>query len=203
MAASCTSLTRASVLGYGLAAIESLRTAPATTIRTLDAYTAVRTAVRDRLEDTVFTVVTDLVAVLTAWRELDAEIRARSSLALLATAQDVRTQAARLVHDGFVSETGADRLPHLARYLRAARHRLVKAADNPQRDADLAWQVQDVEALYDDVIAKHPHDPEVTAVRWMLEELRVSLFAQQLGTPVPVSTTRIKKALAATPPART
>ena len=150
----------------------------------------------------MFTVVTDLVAVLTAWRELDAEIRARSSLALLATAQDIRAQAARLVHDGFVSETGADRLPHLARYLKAARHRLVKAADNPQRDADLAWQVQDVEALYDDAVAKRPHDPEVAAVRWMLEELRVSLFAQQLGTPVPVSTTRIKKALASTSPAR-
>ena len=186
-----------------LAAIESLMTAPADSIRTADAYATLRAATRDRLEDSVFTVVTDLVAVLTAWRELDAEIRARSSLALLATAQDVRAQAARLVHDGFVSETGADRLPHLARYLRAARHRLVKAADNPQRDADLAWQVQDVEALYDDVIAKHPHDPEVTAVRWMLEELRVSLFAQQLGTPVPVSTTRIKKALAATSLART
>ena len=99
--------------------------------------------------------------MLTAWRELDAEIRARSSLALLATAQDVRAQAARLVHDGFVSETGADRLPHLARYLRAARHRLVKAADNPQRDADLAWQVQDVEALYDEAVAKRPADPEV------------------------------------------
>ena len=171
-------------------------------MRTADAYRELRARTRDRLEDTVFTVVTDLVAVLTAWRELDAEIRARSSLALLATAQDVRAQAARLVHDGFVSETGADRLPHLARYLKAARHRLIKAADNPQRDADLAWQVQDVEALYDDAVAKRPHDPEVTAVRWMLEELRVSLFAQQLGTPVPVSTTRIKKALASTSPAR-
>ena len=185
LAASPYPSTEALVRDVQLAAIESLLTAPATTIRTLDAYTAVRTAVRDRLEDTVFTVVTDLVAVLTAWRELDAEIRTRSSLALLATAQDIRAQAARLVHDGFVSETGADRLPHLARYLKAARHRLVKAADNPQRDADLAWQVQDVEALYDDAVAKRPHDPEVVAVRWMLEELRVSLFAQQLGTPGP------------------
>ncbi|GEL98961.1 ATP-dependent helicase [Cellulomonas terrae] len=183
-----------------LAAIESLMTVPASQVRTAEAYRDLRSTVRDRLEDSVFSVVTDLVAVLTAWRELDAEIRGRSSLALLATAQDVRSQAARLVHDGFVSETGADRLPHLARYLRAARHRLVKAADNPQRDADLAWQVQDVEALYDDAVAKHPGDPEIRAVRWMLEELRVSLFAQQLGTPVPVSTTRIKKAL--TSPAR-
>lgn len=200
LAASPYPSTDALVRDVQLAAIESLMTVPASQVRTAEAYRDLRATVRDRLEDTVFTVVTDLVAVLTAWRELDAEIRARSSLALLATAQDVRAQAARLVHDGFVSETGAERLPHLARYLRAARHRLVKAADNPQRDADLAWQVQDVETLYDDAVAKHPSDPEIRAVRWLLEELRVSLFAQQLGTPVPVSTTRIKKAL--TSPAR-
>ena len=98
------------------------------------------------------------------------------------------------MHDGFVSEVGADRLPHLTRYLKAARHRLVKAAENPQRDADLAWQVQDVEAAYDDAVEK---GLPVDDIRWQLEELRVSLFAQQLGTPAPVSTTRIKKALAA------
>ncbi|WP_456824934.1 ATP-dependent RNA helicase HrpA [Cellulomonas sp. P5_E12] len=197
LAASPYPSTEALVTDVQLAAIESLFTALADTVRTVDAYAALRAGVRNRLEDTVFAVVTDLVAVLTAWRELDAEIRDRSSLALLATAQDLRAQAARLVHAGFVSEVGAARLPHLARYLRAARHRLVKAAENPQRDADLAWQVQDVEALYDDVVAKHPRDAELRELRWMLEELRVSLFAQQLGTPVPVSTTRIKKALAA------
>ncbi|WP_421742535.1 ATP-dependent RNA helicase HrpA [Cellulomonas sp.] len=197
LAASPYPSTDALVRDVQLAAIESLMTGPAETIRTADAYARLRTITRDRLEDTVFAVVTDLVAVLTAWRELDAEIRARSSLALLATAQDIRAQAARLVHDGFVSEVGVARLPHLTRYLRAARHRLVKAADNPQRDADLAWQAQDVEALHRRLVAKHPQDAGLTEIRWMLEELRVSLFAQQLGTPVPVSTTRIKKALAA------
>ena len=201
LAASPYPSTEALVRDVQLAAIESLLTAPATSIRTLDAYTALRAAVRDRLEDTAFGIVTDLVAVLTAWRELDAEIRDRSSLALLATAQDLRSQAARLVHDGFVSETGADRLPHLARYLRAARHRLVKAADNPQRDADLAWQVHESRRSTT-TPSPPPHDPEVAAVRWMLEELRVSLFAQQLGTPGPVSTTRIRKALASTSPGR-
>ncbi|MET0788124.1 MAG: ATP-dependent RNA helicase HrpA [Cellulomonas sp.] len=197
LAASPYPSTDALVTDVQLAAIEALLTVPADSVRSAGAYAALRATVRNRLEDTVFGVVTDLVAVLTAWRELDAEIRDRSSLALLATAQDLRAQAARLVHDGFVSEVGAARLPHLARYLRAARHRLVKAAENPQRDADLAWQVQDVEALYDDVVAKHPRDADLRELRWMLEELRVSLFAQQLGTPVPVSTTRIKKALAA------
>ena len=67
-------------------------------------------------------------------------------------------------------------------------------ADNPQRDADLAWQGQDVEALCHDAVAQRPHDPDVAAVRRVLEALRASLFAQQLGTPVPVAPSRINKA---------
>ncbi|GIG41565.1 ATP-dependent RNA helicase HrpA [Cellulomonas phragmiteti] len=173
-------------------------------VRDAAAYADLRQAVRAGLEDDVHRVVGDLVAVLGAWRELDADVRASGSLALLATAQDVREQAAALVHDGFVSRVGADRLPQLVRYLRAARHRLAKAADNPTRDADLAWQVHDVEELLTTArerAAAASRDPARDAalddVRWLVEELRVSLFAQQLGTPVPVSPTRIRKALAA------
>ncbi|GIG20842.1 ATP-dependent helicase [Cellulomonas chitinilytica] len=172
-------------------------------VRDADAYTALRTAVRVGLEDAVHTVVTDLVAVLSAWRELDADLRRSASLALLSTVQDLRERSVRLVHDGFVSQVGADRLPHVARYLRAARVRLEKAAGNPQRDGDLAWQVHDVEQLVDDAAAAaRPGTDRAAAVddvRWLVEELRVSLFAQQLGTPVPVSPTRIRKALAALP----
>lgn len=173
-------------------------------VRDADAYAALRQAVRAGLEDDVHRVVGDLVTVLGAWRELDADVRASNSLALLATAQDVREQAAALVHDGFVSRVGADRLPQLVRYLRAARHRLAKAAENPTRDADLAWQVHDVEELLtaarERAAAASPdpvRDAALDDVRWLVEELRVSLFAQQLGTPVPVSPTRIRKALAA------
>ena len=111
---------------------------------------------------------------------------------------------AALVHDGFVAETGAARLPHLTRYLRAAQHRLAKAADNPNRDAELAWKVHDLENLLHPArarVAAGPPDPTkaaaLTDVRWMLEELRVSLFAQQLGTPSPVSEKRVRAALAA------
>ncbi|UZN03489.1 ATP-dependent RNA helicase HrpA [Cellulomonas sp. S1-8] len=173
-------------------------------VRDAGAYATVRAAVRDALEDDVHGLVGDLVRVLTAWRELDAEVRGANSLALLATAQDVRTHGATLVHDGFVAEVGADRLPQLARYLRADRHRLTKAAENPTRDADLAWQVHDVEELYTAARARAAaaspdpaRDAALDDVRWLLEELRVSLFAQQLGTPVPVSPTRVRKAVAA------
>lgn len=178
--------------------------APEAAVRDAAAYTTLRTAVRDRLEEEVHRLVADLVAVLTAWREVQAAVRASSSLALLGTARDVRDQTDALVHDGFVTEVGADRLPQLTRYLRAAAYRLTKAAENPQRDESLAAQVREVQGLYRDTVARTagraPDAVRAAAlddVRWMIEELRVSLFAQQLGTPVPVSTTRIRKALAA------
>ena len=200
--------TDALVTDVQLAAIdrlvaEHLAGRPATEIRSATTYAVLRAVVRDRLEDAVHAVVTDVVAVLTAARELDVAVRASNSLALLAATHDVRDHAARLVHDGFVSATGADRLPHLARYLRADRHRLTKAADNPHRDAERAWQVHQLEdactAVRDRVRsgpADRSRDAALDEVRWMLEELRVSLFAQQLGTPAPVSDKRIRKALA-------
>ncbi|GAA3800843.1 hypothetical protein CSO01_16970 [Cellulomonas soli] len=208
LAASPYPSTQALVADVQLAAVDRLMSthlagADATTVRDAETYAALRTAVRAGLEDAVHAVVTDLVAVLVAWRELDAQVRGTSSLALLATLQDVRAQSADLVHDGFVSEVGADRLPHLARYLRAAAYRLTKAADNPVRDGDLAWQVQESADLLAAAVAKArtatpdpARDAALDDVRWMVEELRVSLFAQQLGTPGPISPTRIRKALA-------
>jgi ATP-dependent helicase HrpA len=115
----------------------------------------------------------------------------------------VRSQLAALVQPGFVSEAGAARLPHLLRYVRAAQHRLTKAAESPQRDEGLAWQVHELQQAYDDALAAARagaadarRDARLAEVRWMLEELRVSLFAQQLGTPQPVSPKRIRTALA-------
>ena len=142
-------------------------------------------------------------AVLTAARELDADVRATTSLALLSTVHDIRDQLVGLVHDGFVAEAGVARLPHLVRYLRAARYRLSKAAENPGRDESLAWQVAEVSDAYDDAVAAAQasapdatRDARLEQARWLLEELRVSLFAQQLGTAQPVSAKRIRALLA-------
>lgn len=173
------------------------------TIRDADAYAAARAFVRTHLEDQVHQVVGHVVAALTAARNLDAEIRASNSLALLNTLTDLRDQAAGLIHDGFVSQTPPRRLPHLTRYLRAASYRLEKAQANPNRDAELAWRVHDVEEAYQRARAAYaqgPADParaaDLAEVRWLIEELRVSLFAQQLGTDGPVSEKRIRKLLA-------
>ncbi|MFC8922112.1 ATP-dependent RNA helicase HrpA [Cellulosimicrobium sp. NPDC057127] len=175
----------------------------AAAVRDTAAYDAARTFVRRHLEDKVHSVVGHVVAALTAARTLDGEIRASNSLALLNTLTDVRDHAATLVHDGFVSATPPSRLPHLTRYLRAASYRLEKAQGNPNRDAELAWRVHDVEEAYGRARAAYAagaDDPararELAEVRWLLEELRVSLFAQQLGTDGPVSEKRIRKILA-------
>ncbi len=173
-------------------------------VRDRAAYEALRARVRDGLEDAVLDVARQAAAALTAARELDVAVRAATSLALLATLQELREQSAALVGDGFVRATPADRLPHLARYLRAGAHRLEKAQQDPSKDAQLAWQVAQVVEAYDTVRAAHakgrPEPATVAAldgVRWMLEELRVSLFAQRLGTDGPVSEQRIRKALGA------
>lgn len=174
----------------------------ASRVRDASAYAEARALVRQHLEDQVHRTVGHVVAALSAWRTLEGEVRASSSLALLNTLQDVRDHAATLIHPGFVSATPPRRLPHLVRYLRAASYRLEKAQTNPQRDAELAWRVHDVDEAYAKArvaYAAGPVDParaaELAEVRWLIEELRVSLFAQQLGTDGPVSEKRIRKIL--------
>ncbi|GAA4731421.1 hypothetical protein GCM10023216_24330 [Isoptericola chiayiensis] len=171
-------------------------------IRNAEMYQEAVAFVRRHLEDEVHRVVGHVVAALTAWRTVETEVKASSSLALLNTLQDIREHVAGLVFDGFVSATPPRRVPHLVRYLRAASYRLEKAESNPHRDAELAWKIQDVTGVHDqerEAYAAGPPDParaaELADVRWLLEELRVSLFAQQLGTDGSVSEKRIRKIL--------
>jgi ATP-dependent helicase HrpA len=119
--------------------------------------------------------------------------RAAGSPALAAAVADMRAQLAGLIHPGFIAETGARRLPDLVRYLRGIVRRLDKAPDDLARDAERTAAVQRVSQAYArrrrELAAAGRADDGT--VRWLIEELRVSLFAQTLGTPVRVSETRI------------
>jgi ATP-dependent helicase HrpA len=112
---------------------------------------------------------------------------------------DVRTQLAGLVYPGFVTATGWAHLRDLPRYLRAAQRRLARAAENPARDRDLLAGVAAVQREYADLSAQappgHPARAALDEIRWMVEELRVAVFAQALGTAYPVSDKRIRRAL--------
>ena len=126
-------------------------------------------------------------------------------LAALSSAQarlgaDVRAQRALLVYPGFFAATPWPRLQHLPRYLKALNRRLAKAAIDPARDARHARTIDLHAARYRERAeanhAGHGFDPRLEAFRWLLEELKVSLFAQELRTPVPVSHKRLEKAWA-------
>ena len=136
---------------------------------------------------------------LEAAHDAEARLRATPSPPLAAAFTDVRAQFAGLIYPGFVSETGLRRLPDLVRYLRAISRRLDTLASAPGRDAERTAIVHRVTDAYQQAVGKLPparrSGADVRAVRWMIEELRVSLFAQVLGTPAPVSEKRILAAL--------
>jgi ATP-dependent helicase HrpA len=167
------------------------------------AFAGLVDAVRSRIDAGVTGVVTQVARILQAYADVDRRLRGTSSLVLLPALTDVRTQIAKLVYPGFVSETGADRLADLVRYLRAATLRLDALPERPERDRQLMWRIELVQQSYDDALAALPPGrepgPELAGVRWMIEELRVSFFAQQLGTAYPVSEKRIQRALADAP----
>ncbi|WP_127125415.1 DUF3418 domain-containing protein [Georgenia sp. SYP-B2076] len=167
------------------------------------AYRELVAHVRTELEERVHRTVGQVVATLDAQRDLQGVIKSATSMFLLNTLTEVRDQAARLVYPGFVSATPPGQLVHLPRYLRAAQRRVERAQLNVHQDADLAWRVGEIEDAYEAAVAASARlapdparDAALVEVRWLIEELRVSFFAQQLGTPVKVSEKRIRKALA-------
>ena len=170
-------------------------------VRDAEAYETLRAAVRSELEGEVTDVVAMVARVLKQAHAVESAVSSLSSLALLPALADVRSQLDGLVHRGFVTEVGAPRLPDLLRYLRAVEVRLERLPSDVVRDRDAMGIVQRLTEEYGRVLASLPagrrQDDDVTRVRWMLEELRVSLFAQTVKTAYPVSEKRILRALAA------
>jgi ATP-dependent helicase HrpA len=114
-----------------------------------------------------------------------------------AQTQDVKQQLGRLLGPGWLARTPWERLQHLPRYLKAASMRLDKLRADPARDARLAAELASIEQPYRrEAAARGRHGApgaEFEQFGWLLEELRVSLFAQELKTPVPVSVKRLSK----------
>ena len=133
--------------------------------------------------------------VLTEWQAISKKLPAFK--AYPAVVQDIEAQLKRLVGKRFVLDTPFERLQHFPRYLKAIGVRLDKLKANASRDAQLLgdytklWTAYERRALQ---LAKmQTLDPQVEQFRWLMEELRVGLFAQELRTPVPVSVKRLEK----------
>jgi ATP-dependent helicase HrpA len=111
----------------------------------------------------------------------------------------MRAQLVALIQPGFVTATGTRHLGDLPRYLKAIGRRLEKLPTNPARDREWMAQIVDVRAEYDDLLASLPPqrrlEDDVREIRWMIEELRVSLFAQELRAAYPISAVRLLRAM--------
>ncbi|WP_158865137.1 ATP-dependent RNA helicase HrpA [Leifsonia sp. AG29] len=160
-------------------------------------------AVRDRVSgivmDSLFDTVALVTRTLTAARAAEKAISGVTALTYLPALNDAKGQIAGLVYPGFVSATGLEQLRHLPRYLSGITQRMQALPTNPGRDRAWQTQVETATALYTDAGGRIPlardASPALVHARWMLEEFRVSLFAQSLGTAETVSLQRIRKVL--------
>ncbi|CAI1943696.1 ATP-dependent RNA helicase HrpA [Serratia quinivorans] len=151
--------------------------------------------VRGELNETVVGVAKQVEQILTAVFNINKRLKGRVDISLALALSDIKTQLGALVYRGFVTNNGWKRLPDTLRYLQAIERRLEKLAIDPHRDRAQMLRVEQVQQAWQQWLNKLPpkrqQDDEVKEVRWMIEELRVSLFAQQLGTPYPISDKRI------------
>jgi ATP-dependent helicase HrpA len=156
-------------------------------------------AVRSGLHEATAAVVAQVESALRLAHAVGARLDERHTDVLRPAVADMRAQLSGLIYPGFVTATGYRRMPHLTRYLRGIERRLDKLPENPGRDAASMAVAQRAEQAYRQAVAELPaprrDQPDVAEVRWMLEELRVSLFAQTLGTQAPASENRILAAL--------
>jgi ATP-dependent helicase HrpA len=160
--------------------------------------------VRDRVSavvmDTMFDTVKLVTSILMASRKADKALKAASSITIMAALADARQQLEGLIYSGFVSQTGLERLRHLPRYLGGITVRVEKLVANPGRDRVGLTEVESALTAFRNAggtIPLAPHAPaNLVKARWMIEELRISLFAQELRTAESVSLQRIAKVLA-------
>ncbi len=168
------------------------------TVRDAAAFDALLGRARAELPDPSAEVLAQVLRVLAEWRPVEKALHGRVEMAALPAMTDLRAQLGRLVHPDFVADAGAAALRHYPRYLRAMMARLDRLSDLA-RDRRLADQVEVLQQAWqhrvDALPAGRPMGADLRAVRWMLEEYRVSLWAQSLGTAQPVSDARIRKAL--------
>jgi ATP-dependent helicase HrpA len=138
--------------------------------------------------------------VLAEWRDTDRLLHGRVDLAVLPSMNDMRQHLGRLVARGFVADAGAVALRSYPRYLAALAERRRRLDESPRRDLELMGRVAEFQQAWDQRMAALPPGRPPSAgleqLRWLIEEYRVSLWAQQLGTAVPVSDTRLRKLIA-------
>ena len=146
-------------------------------------------------------IITELVEqILTLAHGVSKKLKGKVDLTMLVAQGDIKSQLERLIFPGFVCQTGENKLPDLKRYLSALQKRLEKLSANLNQDRLHTIALSELEtrywALCKELKSNEKENESLAEIYWMLEELRVSFFAQQLGTAYPISEKRVKLKLA-------
>ncbi|RLP68252.1 ATP-dependent RNA helicase HrpA [Mycetocola reblochoni] len=160
-------------------------------------------AVRDRVSQSVMNAMFDTVSttarILTGQRAAEKALKAATGMNTLSAVTDAKAQLDGLVFPGFISATGRERLAQLPRYVSGIAYRAQRLPENPNRDRAWQNQIDAATRSFLDAGGSIPLAADAPAflvrTRWLLEEFRISLFAQQLGTAETVSPQRIAKSL--------
>ncbi|WP_137167251.1 ATP-dependent RNA helicase HrpA [Salinimonas lutimaris] len=170
-----------------------------TVIRDDRRFTACVDHVRANINDKVLDIAQQVETGLTLAHQCQKQMKGSVPLTMVSAMGDVKAHLSSLVYAGFVSDIGADRLADWNRYLKALARRLEKLPVDPTKDRQAQLAIEKVQDDFERALKKYPTGKapqSLVDVRWMIEELRVSLFAQQLGTAYPISAKRIHNFIA-------
>ncbi len=158
-------------------------------------FAKLRDFVRENLNEVTCDVASQTEDILRLNFEVNKRLKSKMDFTVAFAFADIKQQINQLIYPCFVANAGYERLKDLKRYLQAIDKRIDKLWQDPNRDRAAMLKVENVQQAYQKLLAKLPKSkpiPEdVLNIRYMIEELRVSLFAQQLGTNYPISDKRI------------
>ena len=158
-------------------------------------FEKLRDFVRENLNEVTVDIAQKVEQILSLNHALNQRLKGKMDFTMAFAFSDIKAQLGGLIYPGFVQKSGYDRLPDLQRYLQAVDKRIDKLAQDVNRDRAAMLRVEQVQQAYQQLLAKLPKSKpisdEIAEIRYMIEELRVSLFAQQLGTKYQVSDKRI------------
>ena len=160
-----------------------------------EGFDKLRDFVRENVNEVTVDIAQKVEKILTLTHQLNQRLKGKMDFTMAFALSDMKSQISGLIYQGFVQKSGYARLPDLLRYLQAIDKRMDKLAQDVNRDRAAMLRVEQVQQAYQQLLAKLPKSKpisdEVAEIRYMIEELRVSLFAQQLGTKYQVSEKRI------------
>ncbi|EEX49623.1 ATP-dependent RNA helicase HrpA [Pasteurella dagmatis] len=162
-------------------------------------FDKLRDFIRENLNETTVEIAKQVEQILTLTYELNKRLKGKMDFTMAFALSDIKAQLNGLIYQGFVQKTGYARLSDLQRYLQGIDKRIDKLLQDVNRDRAAMLRVEQVNQAYQQLLAKlpksKPHSNEIKEIPYMIEELRVSLFAQQLGTKYPISDKRILNAI--------